>query len=104
MPYFKITHEQQLDWDDNDELSTFIMVAAEHCMTFGHVTYAHSNRKTQSAIKSKFNAVGHHTVRCISQFEMKVESGIKHLKEGMRIVGLKALITFLDANSHRPLT
>lgn len=104
MPYYKINHERELDWnDDNNDLSTFIVVAAERETEFGCSTYVYSNRKHQSAIQFKFNVIGHHSVRAISQFDMKIESGVTYLKEGMKIIGAKALRMFLEANSHRPL-
>ena len=104
MPYFKINHERELDWNDDDNnLTTFIIVAVERETEFGFSTYVCSNRKQQSAILKKYNVIGHSTVNTVSQFDVKIATGVTCLKEGMKIEGTNALRTFLEINSHRPL-
>ena len=104
MPYFKINHERELDWvDDDNDLFAFIVVAVVRETEFGFSTYVHSNTKRSSAISKKYEVVGHATINNISQFDVKIETGITCLMEGMKIVGTGALRTFLNINSHRPL-
>ena len=101
MPYFKINHEHKLDWNDDDnDFTTFIIVAVELETVLGFSTYVHSNMKQRNAILSKCNVIGHSTLNPTSQFDVKIETGVTCLKEGMKILGKKALRTFLDINSH----
>ena len=102
LTFYKINHECELDWiDDPDDLSTFIVIVHVRATEFGFSTYIYTNRKQWKAVLNKFNGIGHFTLNVTSQFDVKLESGITCLKEGMVILGKNALRTFLEANSHR---
>jgi hypothetical protein len=49
-----------------------------------------------------FNVNGHSSVSRLMQFDMKIETGVMHLNETMRIIGVKALRTFLTSKSRLP--
>ena len=88
MPYFKINHERELDWeDDDDDLTTFIIVAVEREMEFGFSAYIYSNGKQRSVIPNECTAIGYSTLNTVSQFDVKIETGVTCLKEGMKILG-----------------
>ena len=72
-------------------------------MEFGFSACVCSNRKQKSAMLNKCNVIGHSTLNPTSQFDAKIETGITHLTEEMKIQGTNALRMFLDFNSHRPL-
>ena len=104
MPYFKINHEHELDWNvDNNDLSTFIIIASEQKTECGFTTCVCTNRKQRAAIVNEFSTIGHSTFNPISQFDVKIKTGITRLKEGMKAIGATALRSFLSVNSHRPL-
>lgn len=105
LTFWKLNHEQTLQWtDDSDDLSTFIVVVAEKATEFGLSTYLCSNRDARKAILNRCVLLGHHTLHPISQFDTRLESGVSGLQEGMRVVGLNALRTFLDVHCHRSFT
>lgn len=105
MPHFKINHENELEWNDDDnDPTTFIVITAQLEKEFGYGTFVCTNRKIVSAISKKFKTIGHFSCRNISQFDIKIDTGITHLKEGMKIIGKNALRTFLDVHSHLPLS
>ena len=105
--HFKINHEHELDWveDENDEndLFTFIVLAIARVTEFGCSSYVYSNRKGRSATLNKCNVIGHSTLKPISQFDIKIETGVTCLTEGIKTTGSHALRGFLCANSHPPL-
>ena len=103
LTFFKINSEQQLEWNnDPQDLCTFVVIitAVEH--EFGVSTYLLFNRKQQKIVSSKFNVVGLSTIKVTSQFDIKTETGVDRLKEGMPIIGLNALQAFLEAKRKRP--
>ena len=102
---WKINHEHELDWiDDDNDLSTFIVIVAVRESEFGCSTYIYTNRKQRKVILSKFNMIGHSTLHPVSQFDVRTESGTTFLKDDMKILGKNTLRTFLEANSHRSFT
>ena len=105
MTFWKINHEQTLQWvDDGDDISTFIIVVAEKATDWGLSAHLCSNRSARKAILNKCVLVGHHTLHPISQFDTRLESGVSSLKEGMTVTGRNALRAFLEVNSHRSFT
>ena len=104
LTYFKINSEQHLEWeDDHQDLCTFIVVIARVEHEFGVSTYLLCNRK-QSIVSSKFNVLGLSTIKVVSQFDIKTETGAVSLKEGMPVIGLNSLRAFLEAKHKRPFT
>ena len=71
-------------------------------LLFGISTYLLCNNKRQKVVSSKFDVLGLHTVKAMSQFDIKTETGVDSLKEGMPVIGLNALRAFLEANRKRP--
>ena len=103
LTFFKINSEQDLEWDDNpNDLSIFIVIIASVQHEFGLSTYIVANRKHQKAVTSKFNVLGCSTIKVVSQFDINLETSISSLKEGMHVVGLNALKTFIEAKRARP--
>ena len=103
LTYFKINSEQALEWDeDSNDLSIFIVIVAAVHHEFGVSTFVLSNRKQQSAISSKFKVLGLSTVSVVSQFDVKIETGVECLREGMRVIGLNGLRAFIEAKRSRP--
>ena len=105
MSFWKINHEQELDWiDDPDDLSTFIVVVTVKASEFGLSTYLCVNRSQRKVILGKLRVVGHFTLHAISQFNVRTESGVSYLQEEMPVTGRNALRTFIENNSHRSFT
>ena len=90
-------------WDeDSNDLSIFIVIVAAVYHEFGVSTFVLSNKKQQSAISSKFKVLGLSTVSIVSQFDVKTETGVEGLREGMRVIGLNGLQVFIEAKRSRP--
>ena len=103
LTFFKINSEQQLEWNnDPQDLCIFIVIIAIVEHEFGVSTYLLCNRKQQRIVSSKFNVLGLSTVKVASQFDIKTETGVESLKEGMPVIGLNALRAFLEAKRKRP--
>ena len=105
MSFWKINHEQELDWiDDPDDLSTFIVVVAVKASEFGFSAYSCVNRSQRKATLGKLRVVGHFTLHAITQFDARTESGVSYLQEEMPVIGRNALRSFVANNSHRSFT
>ena len=104
LTYFKINSEQALEWDEdsNDDLSIFIVIVAVVNHEFGVSTFVLSNRKQQSVVSSKFKVLGLSTVSVVSQFDIKTETGVGSLREGMWVTGLNGLRAFIEAKRSQP--
>lgn len=61
-----------------------------------------SNRKQQSAITKSHDIIGYSTVSSVTQFDLKIETGITCLSDRMKIIGRAALRAFLEINSKVP--
>ena len=105
LTYFKINSEQALEWDEDlNDLTVFIVIIATVEHEFGFSTYIVSNRR-QKGVASRFSVLRYSTIKVISQFDIKTETGITCLKEGMPVVvGLNALKAFIEAKRDRPFT
>ena len=103
MPSYKISHQNELEWNDDDSPHCYVVILAEKEFESGHQLHLYSNTKLKSQITKMFSSVGHRVTREITQFETKVETGVVSFKPGMKVIGRKALRKFLDANSHKPL-
>ena len=103
LTFFKVNSEQPLTWcDDPLDLFTFIVIVTVIEHEFGVSTYLVGNSKLQSIVASKNDVLGLFTVIVVSQFDVKTETGVEHLQEGMSVIGLNALNAFLDANRKQP--
>ena len=95
------TRELFHDKTIKQQLSSLKIIAVvEH--EFFVSTYLLCNRKQQRILSSKFQVLGLSTIKVISQFDMKTETGVASLKEVMAVIGLNALRAFLDAKRKRP--
>ena len=56
----------------------------------------------ETIVASKIDVLGLFTVKVVSQFDVKTETGVERLQEGMSVIGLNALNAFLDANRKQP--
>lgn len=102
LTFFKINSEQHLEWKEDLDDGAFIVVVATVEHEFGISTYLLCNRKQQSVVSSKLNVVGLTSIRVVSQFDIRTETGVDSLKEGMDVIGLGALRAFLEAKRKRP--
>ena len=100
--FWKINHVSELEWCDDNDASAFIVIVAVREHEFGTSTYLLSNRKQKKVTLNKFNVLGHFSSKIMSQFDVKTESGVIFLKEGMEITGRGASRTFLYSHSHEP--
>ena len=103
LTFFKINSEQPLEWNDDEDHSTFIVVVTVVEHEFGVSTYLLCNAKNQRVVTSKFDVLGLSTIKVISQFDVRTETGVDSLNEEMvGVTGLNALQAFLEANRKRP--
>ena len=101
--FFKINSEHRLEWDENpQDFLTFIVIVAVKEHEFGVSTYILCNRKQQSIVASKFEVLGLSTINVVSQFNIKIETGVKSLNGEMKVVGLNALRVFLELKRKYP--
>ena len=103
MVYFKINHERPLEWVNDNDLTTFVMVVAKRESDFGFSTCVYSNHTHKKGMMNKCSALGHSTLNSITAFDVKIEVNVTRLKEGMKLINKKALEAHIEANSHRPL-
>lgn len=90
--FWRINSEQELVWRHNPlDLFTFVIVVATIKQTLGFSTYVICNRKQQNVVSSKINSEGLFTVNRLSQFDVKTETGVEGLQNGMAVIGLGAL-------------
>ena len=100
---FKVNSEQALEWnEDLNDLTFFIVIIATVEHEFGLSTYIVANRKHQKDVTSRFSVLSCSTIKVVSQFDIKTETGITCLKEGMPVVGLNALREFIEAKRATP--
>mmetsp|Transcript_26237 Transcript_26237/g.40242 ORF Transcript_26237/g.40242 Transcript_26237/m.40242 type:complete len:136 (+) Transcript_26237:2164-2571(+) len=103
LTFFKINSEQQLEWNnDPQDPDVFIVIIATVDHEFSISTYLLCNKKQQSVVTSKYGVSGLSTIKVISQFDIKTETGVTSLDRGMAIIGLNALRVFLNVNRKRP--
>ena len=102
LSYFKINSEGDLKWDDDPEGGVFVIIIATTQHEFGISNYVCTNTKHQRDVTSRYRTDGCSTVKVLSQFDVKVETSVSSLQEGMRIVGLGALSKYLDIKRTTP--
>ena len=91
LTYFKVNSEQALEWnEDLNDLTFFIVIIATVEHEFGLSTHIVANRKHQKDVTSRFSVLGCSTIKVVSQFDIKTETGITCLKEGMPVVFIEA--------------
>ena len=105
LTYFKVNSERALEWnEDLNDLTFFIVIIATVMHEFGLSTHIVANRKhhDQKDVTSRFSVLGCSTIKIVSQFYIKTETGITCPKEGMLVVGLNALREFIEAKRATP--
>lgn len=102
LTFWKINSETIPEWNDEPNDLTFAVVLTEMETVHGVSTCFLSNRKDRRAVLSKHDVVGHSTLKIMSQFDVKTETGVSSLKEGMEVVNSNALRAFIDAKRARP--
>ena len=100
--YFKINHRSPIDWDETDD--TFIVILCEKVTDAGTSTYVYSNAQKQGTVSYHFTVIGHSTITKITEFDVYIETGITCFLNSMKLVGVEALETYLDANESSPLS
>ena len=103
MPWFKVNHQDRLDWVTGDCL-TFVVIAAEFKLTSGFSSCVYSNRKQQRPVTKCFKTVGHYTIRTVTEFDVKLETEIIGLTPTMKVINKDPLRVFLKATPSQPLS
>lgn len=87
-----------MDWiEDENDLSLFVMVTATTRHELGRSTHIAGNKKHQAAITARFGVVGCFTMKCVSQFDMMIETSMSSLNPEMKVIGLRGLSACLNA-------
>lgn len=104
MVFYKVCHEHELEWIEDNDVTTFVVVVAERETDCGTTTYLYSNTSSTKRVKAKISVLGHLAMTKIGQFELKIETGVTKLGSGMQLIGATALREFLKGNHARPIT
>ena len=94
--HFKINSELDLEWNEDPDDDIFIAILATMRHEFGLSACVVANRNHQKDVTNEFRTVGCSTIKHVTQFDVKLETSISSLREGMRVVGLGALGAYLD--------
>lgn len=103
LTHCKINSDDEIEWfEDENDLSVFVVVMTTVQHQLGRSTCVVSDKKHQEAIKKKFRVVGCHTIKCVSQFDVAVETAVTSLRQEMRVIGLKGLSACLNSKRTIP--
>lgn len=104
LTHFKINSElDPMEWiEDENDFSMFVMVIAAVRHKLGMSTCVVSNKKHQADVSKRFRAIGCHTIKCVSQFDVMIETSIASLSRENQVIGLKGLSAYLNAKRAVP--
>ena len=102
MPYFRINHDKDIAWKDDEK--TFVIVMASHIAPGGLSDFVFTNGKYKE-LSGKVVTTGHFAIVPLGEFDVMVESGVTGLVSTMQLVGIEPLRKFLDTVAvARPLS
>ena len=102
MPYFRINHDKDIAWKDDERI--FVIVMASHIAPGGLSDFVFTNGKYKE-LSGKVVTTGHFAIVPLGEFDVMVESGIMGLVNTMQLVGVEPLRKFLDTVAvARPLS
>ena len=100
LTYFKI--KLDLSWDESPKGRIFVVIIATTEHEFGSSTHVCANTKYQKDVTSMCHTSGCSTIKVLSQFDVKLETSICSLDQGMTVVGLNALNVYIDEKRATP--
>ena len=104
LAFFKINHENCLEWTDTPDPLTFIVVINVVATSDrGFSACIVTNQKVNKKVAKKCTTDGHSTLKMVSQFDVALETSISCLSGKMIVIGQEALKAFLEA-SGQPFT
>ena len=91
-----------MDWEDSQTL--FFVVLHEKPSRAGRSACACANALKQGTVSCQFVTVGHSTFNDMTEFDVRLETGVCCFRDSMELIGAAALKSCLEANAHHPKT
>ena len=93
--FFKVNSEHELEWKEDQDLTTWVVIVEVVVHQQGFSTYIASNNKTAPSITEKFPSNGHFKIRLATQFDVVLEANLFSFSSDMPVIGIDALRAFV---------